>query len=100
MIKFSILLGSLEREEKLTSWLKKYDILWNGGRSIFEYPIIGNKFYSIEFNYSRPQRITFSIDNEYLSIPKYSIINDSIETCLQNIPIITEEMFCEFMDIK
>lgn len=100
MIKFSILLDSLEREEKLTSWLKKYDILWNGGRSIFEYPIIGNKFYSIEFNYKDPQRITFSMNNEYLSIPKYSIINDSIEECLKNIPIITEEMFCEFMDIK
>ena len=100
MIKFSILLGSLEREEKLTSWLKKYDILWNGGRSIFEYPIIGNKFYSIEFNCRRPQRITYSVGNNYLSMPKYSIINDSIEECLKNIPIITEEMFCEFMDIK
>ena len=100
MIKFSILLGSLEREEKLTSWLKKYDILWNGGRSIFECPIIGNKFYSIEFNWGRPQRITYSVNNNYLSIPQYSILNDSIETCLQNIPLITEEMFCEFLDIK
>lgn len=100
MRRFSILLGSIEREKKLTRWLEKYNILWCGGTNIKIKPIVNEEFYSIEFNYIEENHITYSKRNLFLDIPKYTMLNDSIKDKINNIPLITEEMFREFMEIK
>lgn len=100
MRRFSILLDSIEREEKLTEWIKKHNILWCGGNNIRISPIINKKFYSIEFNFRERNCITYSRRDLFLDFPKYTILDDSIKDKINNIPLITEEMFCEFMEIK
>lgn len=100
MRRFSILLGTREKEEKLVKWLKKYDIPWNGGRNVEPQSIFDKKFYSIEFNLKSRGFITYSTRDLNLGIPKYTILDDSIKDKINNIPLITEEMFCEFMEIK